>query len=154
VRPARRGQALLELRQKKARSLQLGDPSSLERQARESGFIKDDEVNADSEHAPLAERVPAVMERVRRWQHASGKHVMVAFNISDEHDAMLRHAELVEREGGSCVMASLNWCGLSAIQSLRPPRPAIVRTGMTSTPGATPAMPRALSATAPMVPAT
>jgi ribulose-bisphosphate carboxylase large chain len=82
-------------------------------------FIKDDEVNADAEHAPLAERVPAVMERVRRWQHESGKHVMVAFNISDAHDTMLRHAELVEREGGSCVMASLNWCGLSAIQSLR-----------------------------------
>jgi ribulose-bisphosphate carboxylase large chain len=82
-------------------------------------FIKDDEVNADSEHAPLAERVPAVMDRVRRWQDASGKRVMVAFNITDEHDAMLRHAELVEREGGTCVMASLNWCGLSSIQSLR-----------------------------------
>ncbi|RPH41217.1 MAG: ribulose 1,5-bisphosphate carboxylase [Burkholderiales bacterium] len=82
-------------------------------------FIKDDEVNADSEHAPLAERVPAVMARVRRWQDESGKRVMVAFNITDEHDAMLRHAELVEREGGTCVMASLNWCGFSSIQALR-----------------------------------
>ena len=48
-----------------------------------------------------------------------GKRVMVAFNITDEHDAMLRHAELVAREGGSCVMASLNWCGFSSIQALR-----------------------------------
>jgi len=32
---------------------------------------------------------------------------------------MLRHAELVAKEGGSCVMASLNWCGFSAIQALR-----------------------------------
>ncbi len=44
---------------------------------------------------------------------------MVAFHISDEHDAMLRHAELVQREGGSCVMVSLNWTGLSSLQALR-----------------------------------
>ena len=44
---------------------------------------------------------------------------MVAFNISDEHDAMLRHAELVQREGGGCVMVSLNWIGLSSLQALR-----------------------------------
>jgi len=82
-------------------------------------FIKDDEVNANSAHAPIDARVKAVMRAVREWQQASGKHVMVAFNITDEHDAMLRHAELVAREGGSCVMASLNWCGFSSIQALR-----------------------------------
>jgi ribulose-bisphosphate carboxylase large chain len=82
-------------------------------------FIKDDEVCADPAHAPLAERVPAVMAAVRAHQQRSGKHVMVAFNISDETDAMRRHADLVEREGGSCVMVSLNWCGFSAVQTLR-----------------------------------
>ena len=82
-------------------------------------FIKDDEVCANPAHAPLAERVKAVMAQVRRWQERSGKHVMVAFNITDEHEAMLRHAELVQREGGSCVMASLNWCGFSSVQALR-----------------------------------
>ena len=82
-------------------------------------FIKDDEVCADPEHAPLAERVPAVMAVVREHQQRTGKHVMVAFNITDETDAMRRHADLVEREGGSCVMASLNWCGYSAMQTLR-----------------------------------
>jgi len=56
---------------------------------------------------------------VRTHRERTGRQVMVAFNISDETDAMLRHAELVEREGGSCVMASLNWCGFSAIQTLR-----------------------------------
>ena len=49
----------------------------------------------------------AVMDKVRRWRDATGKHVMVAFNITDEHEAMLRHADLVAREGGSCVMVSL-----------------------------------------------
>lgn len=82
-------------------------------------FIKDDEVCADPAHAPLAERVPAVMAVVRTHRERTGKHVMVAFNITDETDAMKRHADLVEREGGSCVMASLNWCGYSGIQTLR-----------------------------------
>lgn len=82
-------------------------------------FIKDDEICADPVHAPLAQRIPAVMDRVRRHQDRTGKHVMVAFNITDETDAMRRHADLVEREGGSCIMVSLNWCGHSAVQTLR-----------------------------------
>lgn len=82
-------------------------------------FIKDDEISADPVHAPLAQRVPAVMDVVRRHQDRTGKAVMIAFNITDETDAMKRHADLVAREGGTCVMASLNWCGFSAIETLR-----------------------------------
>ncbi|WP_432241530.1 ribulose-bisphosphate carboxylase large subunit family protein [Herbaspirillum robiniae] len=82
-------------------------------------FIKDDEVCANPSHAPLEQRVRSVMKRVRAWREKSGRNVMVAFNISDDLDSMRRHAELVEREGGSCVMVSLNWCGYSAVQSLR-----------------------------------
>ncbi|MCV0395965.1 MAG: ribulose 1,5-bisphosphate carboxylase [Rhizobiaceae bacterium] len=89
-------------------------------------FIKDDEICADPDHAPLAERVPAVMARIRAHRERAGRDVMMAFNITDETDAMRRHAELVEREGGSCVMASLNWCGLSAMQSLRRATPLAV----------------------------
>lgn len=82
-------------------------------------FIKDDEVCANPVHAPLNERVKAVMQRVRAHQDKTGKLVMVAFNISDDTDAMRRHADLIEAEGGSCVMVSLNWCGYSAVQTLR-----------------------------------
>ncbi len=82
-------------------------------------FIKDDECCGDPDHAPLQQRIPAVMRRVREHQERTGKHVMVAFNISDEVDAMRRHADLVQREGGSCVMVSLNGCGASAVQTLR-----------------------------------
>ena len=89
-------------------------------------FIKDDEVCANPDHAPINERVPAVMAKVRAHREKTGKHVMVAFNITDETDAMRRHADLVEREGGSCVMASLNWCGLSAMQTLRRTTPLAV----------------------------
>lgn len=87
----------------------------------ESGldFVKDDEVNANSDHAPIADRVREVMARVRRHQDRTGKRVMVAFNITDDIDAMRRHADLVEREGGTCVMASLNWCGFAAVTALR-----------------------------------
>ncbi|WP_234263068.1 ribulose-bisphosphate carboxylase large subunit family protein [Hydrogenophaga sp. NFH-34] len=89
-------------------------------------FIKDDEVCADPDHAPLAQRVPAVMAAVRAHQARTGKHVMVAFNITDETEAMKRHADLVEREGGSCVMVSLNWCGFSAVQTLRRHTPLVI----------------------------
>jgi ribulose-bisphosphate carboxylase large chain len=82
-------------------------------------FIKDDEVCANPIHAPLRDRVKAVMRRVRAHQEKTGKHVMVAFNITDETDAMRRHADLVREEAGSCVMVSLNWCGYSAVQTLR-----------------------------------
>jgi len=82
-------------------------------------FIKDDEVCANPDHAPLDERIRAVMARVRRHQDATGKHVMVAFNITDDLDSMRRHAELIRREGGSCAMVSLNWTGFSAVESLR-----------------------------------
>ena len=82
-------------------------------------FVKDDEVCANPVHAPLAERVREVMARVRRYQDHHGRLVMVAFNITDDIDAMRRHAELVEREGGSAIMVSLNWCGFSAVQALR-----------------------------------
>jgi ribulose-bisphosphate carboxylase large chain len=82
-------------------------------------FIKDDEIAANPVHAPLSARIPAVMTAVRRHQDRTGKHVMIAFNITDETDAMRRHADLVAREGGSCVMASLNWCGFSSMETLR-----------------------------------
>ena len=82
-------------------------------------FVKDDEICADPVHAPLAQRVPAVMDKVRRFRDRTGKAVMVAFNITDETDAMRRHADLVAREGGDCAMVSLNWCGFSAVETLR-----------------------------------
>ena len=82
-------------------------------------FIKDDECCGDPEHAPIADRIRAVMAAVRAHRDTTGKHVIVALNISDEHEAMLRHAELLQREGGTCAMVSLNWTGPSSVQTLR-----------------------------------
>jgi ribulose-bisphosphate carboxylase large chain len=82
-------------------------------------FIKDDECCGDPEHAPVADRIRAVMAAVRAHRETTGKQVIVAVNLSDEHDAMLRHAELLQREGGHCAMVSLNWTGPSSVQALR-----------------------------------
>lgn len=89
-------------------------------------FIKDDEIATDPVYAPLAQRVPAVMQRVRAYRERSGRDVMIAFNITDEVDAMRRHAELVEKEGGNCVMVSMNWVGLAAMQTLRKSTPLVI----------------------------
>lgn len=89
-------------------------------------FIKDDEVCANPDIAPLSERVPAVMAVIHKWQDRTGRPVMMAFNITDETDAMRRHADLVTAEGGGCVMASLNWCGLSGMETLRKHTPLAI----------------------------
>ncbi|WP_321960797.1 ribulose-bisphosphate carboxylase large subunit family protein [Paraburkholderia sp. J7] len=89
-------------------------------------FIKDDEVCANPAHAPIEARIRAVMNEVRRYRERTGRNVMIAFNITDELDAMRRHADLVEHEGGACVMASINWCGFSAIQALRRATPLVL----------------------------
>ena len=82
-------------------------------------FVKDDEIAGTHPHAPVEARIRAVMERVRRHRDRSGKQVMVAFNITDETDAMRRHADLLLAEEGTCAVVSLNWVGLAAVQSLR-----------------------------------
>jgi len=89
-------------------------------------FIKDDEVAANPACAPLAERVPAVMKRVRDYRERTGRIVTVAFNVTDETEAMCGHADLVEKEGGNCVMASINWVGLAGLQTLRRSTPLMI----------------------------
>lgn len=89
-------------------------------------FIKDDEVCANPASAPLTERIPAIMARVRAYRDRTGRDVMIAFNITDETDAMRRHADLITAEGGSCAMVSMNWVGLSAMQSLRAHTPLLL----------------------------
>jgi ribulose-bisphosphate carboxylase large chain len=82
-------------------------------------FIKDDELMGDPPYAPLEARVRAVMKVVNRHADRMGRKVMVAFNISDDADAMRRHHDLVIEAGGTCVMVSVNWTGPSALTALR-----------------------------------
>lgn len=82
-------------------------------------FIKDDELMADPPYAPFAERLEAVMPVLRRHADRIGRMPMYAINISGSIDEMLRRHDDVVRAGGTCVMVSVNWVGLSAVEHLR-----------------------------------
>lgn len=81
-------------------------------------FIKDDELMANPPHSPFGERVDAVMSVVNDHAEKTGKRVMVAFNVSDEFDAMLRHYDKIVAVGGVCAMVSINSVGLTAVKAL------------------------------------
>jgi ribulose-bisphosphate carboxylase large chain len=82
-------------------------------------FIKDDELQADGPHCPFEARVRAVMRVVNAAAERKGRKVMVAFNLTGDLDEMRRRHDLVVREGGTCVMASLNSVGLVGMIALR-----------------------------------
>lgn len=82
-------------------------------------FIKDDELMGDSPHSPFEQRVDAVMKAINRYADRQGKKPMFAFNLSGDVDDMLRRHDYVLEQGGTCVMASLNWVGISGIAKLR-----------------------------------
>ncbi|HZH26106.1 MAG TPA: ribulose-bisphosphate carboxylase large subunit family protein [Azospirillaceae bacterium] len=82
-------------------------------------FIKDDELMADPPHCPFERRAEAVMAVLRRHEERTGRRVMYAFNITGEIDQMLRRHDQVAALGGSCVMVSLNWVGVTGLAHLR-----------------------------------
>jgi ribulose-bisphosphate carboxylase large chain len=98
-----------------------GETAALVKTLAEAGldFVKDDELTADPPHAPLSRRIEAVMRVVRGHADRAGKTLMYAFNITDEIDAMPRHADAVRSAGGTCVMVSLNSVGLPGLAHLR-----------------------------------
>ncbi len=81
-------------------------------------FIKDDELQSDSRHAPFDERARAVMREIGEAAARSGKKVMYAFNITGDLEQMKRRHDLVRDLGGTCVMASLNSVGLVGMLAL------------------------------------
>ncbi len=82
-------------------------------------FVKDDEIQANSPRSPLKERVASVMAAVNAHADRTGKKVMVAFNITDELDQMLRNHDTVLEHGGTCVMVSVNGTGPVGVSALR-----------------------------------
>ena len=82
-------------------------------------FIKDDELNADSAHAPFNQRLQAVMPVLHRHADRLGRMPMYAINISGSIDEMLRRHDAVLQAGGTCVMVSMNWVGFAGVAHLR-----------------------------------
>nr|WP_256439167.1 RuBisCO large subunit C-terminal-like domain-containing protein [Rubellimicrobium arenae] len=98
-----------------------GETADLVRVLVEAGidFIKDDELQADGPHCPFDDRVRAVMRVIRDHADRTGKRVMFAFNLTGEVDEMRARHDLVEAEGGTCVMASMHSVGLAGMLALR-----------------------------------
>lgn len=82
-------------------------------------FIKDDELIADPPYAPFNERLRAVMPVLQRHADRRGSMPMYAINISGSVEEMRRRHDDVVEAGGTCVMVSVNWVGLSAVEELR-----------------------------------
>jgi ribulose-bisphosphate carboxylase large chain len=82
-------------------------------------FIKDDELQTNSPHSPLKERVAAVMRVINDHAERTGKKVMFAFNITGDIEDMLRGHDVVLEHGGTCVMINMLATGLSAVAYLR-----------------------------------
>ncbi|WP_157015602.1 ribulose-bisphosphate carboxylase large subunit family protein [Mesorhizobium xinjiangense] len=97
------------------------ETAGLVRELAEGGidFIKDDELQANGPHCPLAERVEQVMRVVNGHAERTGRQVMYAFNITGEIDEMKRNADLVRDAGGTCVMVSLFSLGLAGLSAIR-----------------------------------
>ncbi len=97
------------------------ETATLTKQLAEGGidFIKDDELQGNGPHCPLAERVEKVMKVLNEHAERSGRKVMYAFNITDEIDQMKRNADLVRDAGGTCIMVSLFAIGLAGLTAIR-----------------------------------
>ncbi len=87
----------------------------------ESGldFIKDDELMGDPPHSPFKKRVELVMQVINNFANKTGKKPMYAFNVSGDVDDMLHRHDIVQDNGGSCIMVSLNSVGISGVVKLR-----------------------------------
>lgn len=82
-------------------------------------FIKDDELQTNSPHSPLAARVDAVMRVVNNHAERTGKKVMYAFNVTGDLDHMRRGHDVVIENGGNCIMVNIVPVGLVGVIELR-----------------------------------
>ena len=81
-------------------------------------FIKDDELMGNPPHSPFEKRVQAVMKVVNDHAQKTGRKPMYAFNLSGEIDEMLYRHDFVMKNGGTCVMANINWVGIAGLLAL------------------------------------
>lgn len=81
-------------------------------------FVKDDELMANPPHSPFDERVDAVMRVVNDHADRTGKRVMVAFNLTDDLDQMMRHYDKLVASGNTCAMISINAVGLAGVAKI------------------------------------
>jgi ribulose-bisphosphate carboxylase large chain len=82
-------------------------------------FIKDDELQGNPPHLPLAQRVKVVTDALKRSADRTGRMPMYAFNITDDISRLAANHDLVRDAGGRCVMVCVTTIGLPGLQYLR-----------------------------------
>ncbi len=82
-------------------------------------FIKDDELQANGPHAPLAERVAVVSRVLNEYADRHGRKPMFAFNITDDLSRLEANHDLVAAAGGTCVMVCIASVGIAGVDFLR-----------------------------------
>lgn len=81
-------------------------------------IIKDDELIADPVHAPLYERVPAVLEAIEQAYSETGKRVLYFPNITDRQDRMFEKAKHCIEMGAEGLMLNAHASGYGALGAL------------------------------------
>lgn len=81
-------------------------------------IIKDDELIADPVHAPLEERIKAVMQVVEQVYQETGKRVLYFPNITDRQDRMLEKAKRALELGAEALMLNVHASGYGSMAAL------------------------------------
>ncbi len=82
-------------------------------------LVRDDENLTDLAISPFKTRVIEAMRMLRRAQEETGRTKVYAFNVSGPVDRMTARANLVAKEGGTCLMVDIIATGWSGVQELR-----------------------------------
>ena len=81
-------------------------------------IIKDDEVLADPEVSPFAERLTLYLERLEQAEGETGENKLYAINVTDEPARCLEKAEAAVQAGARAVMINYLPAGLGLVSSL------------------------------------
>jgi ribulose-bisphosphate carboxylase large chain len=82
-------------------------------------FVKDDENLTSHPFSNFESRLVHYLEAKDRAEEETGKKKIYAPNITAPADVMLKRAEMVEEQGGNCMMIDVVTAGLSALQFMR-----------------------------------
>ncbi len=82
-------------------------------------IAKDDEMLADIDWSPLAERVRLTSEAKARAEKETGHQKIFVANITDEVDQILNLHDLAVKNGANAVMVNSILTGISALRALR-----------------------------------
>ncbi len=82
-------------------------------------FIKDDEKMLNTAYCPLAPRVRAVTEALRRAEDETGRKVIYAPHITTAPEHLLDNAHIALENGANALMVNFFAAGFNSLQTLR-----------------------------------